>query len=144
MDNNKDNKFANILVELANTNSSNLETSKEYLKSQDIDTDKFVKNGLKAIKKFQAQQKIQKANKRAALLEKAQKLLNELKDSVDSQNLKQTAMRLLGNDNLELQGFFSNVEDLDNEDALNLINNTKLLEIIEHLEKSQEKNNARD
>ena len=138
-------EFANLLIELSDDCSIDFASAKEYLQADGVNVDDLVKRGLAQIQKLKGKQELEQAKKRVQLLEDAKVLLAELKGKQKEADAKNNAMRLfVNNPSSGIQLFFNKIKDLNEDDALGMLDNATLLELIDQLEKSNEDDSSAD
>lgn len=138
-------KIANLFIEFSKVDTFDYQSARKYLEDKEIDVDSFVSSGLQRIKKLEVKQKMEAAKKRKKLYNKAQNLLTQLKEDTNTQNIKDAVLKFFGrNQNPEMQLFFNNIQELEEEDAELMLDNAKLLDIIDKLEDAKKDNNRTD
>jgi len=131
---------AMVLDRLFDSLADTPKTEKELdaaLAESDIDIESLVTNGVKEIGKLRANLRLQFAAERKDILRKAREQLKAFSQQTDKPI--EALMELFSNQKQpELQGFFSKVKSLDESEALEMLDEATLLDLIEQIENQQD------
>lgn len=129
----EDRSLLKLLIEDINQIEHSETELDEELREVGINPSELVSKGLKRINELRAKQKIEFAKKKKELLASALEKLKEFKKGFD--NPKEELMKIFGGDSsTQLQAFFSKVESIDEQEALETLIDAQLIDIIEKLE----------
>ena len=136
----KNTSNAMVLDRLFDSLAETPKTEKELdaaLTESGIDVESLVTNGVKEIGKLKATLRLQFAAERKDILKKAREQLREFSHQVDKPI--EALMELFSTQKQpELQSFFSKVKSLDVDEALEMLDEATLLDLIEKIENQQD------
>lgn len=127
--------FINFFLETLENDSHNEESAKEFLKSEGVDTNKMLSEGLTRIKKMKL---LIQAEKTKRDMEKAEAVTAQATEWVDNllRNLDFSLNKLIHEEELTMS--FRNVEKLGKDDIRNILIKHYILKFMNEKDKSQD------